>query len=368
MFSNNATRHVDPNQTETDSEILILTKHLLLSEKIILIFITIFTITGNTIVLVVTWKERSLHKPNKYFIACLAVADLLVGMFVAPLRLYLLKYPDYESAWLAAMSVHLCRFMVWIDTLVFTASIYTLTFISFDRYLKISKPFKYKSWMTTSTSLKVILLIWSISTGFATFAATPISGSRGILFTADFCPFDATKGFYTFMATSAFFLPTIVILVMYALIFLAAHKRQKRIRNGTLGHILNNQHRQPALIQDLKVIRMLSVVVGVFILCWGPFFTWVLLLFYNPSVFEGDENSLNHWYSVHMSNFVIVMLPLFNSLCNPIIYTCLDEKYKVALKHLFKRMLCRQLSRTRQPPNAVELLPPRRRELEQAKD
>ena len=49
--------------------------------KILYTLISILIIMGNTLVLLATWRDRSLHQPNKYFVACLAVADLLVGNF-----------------------------------------------------------------------------------------------------------------------------------------------------------------------------------------------------------------------------------------------------------------------------------------------
>ncbi|CAB4022219.1 melanocyte-stimulating hormone receptor-like, partial [Paramuricea clavata] len=104
-----------------------------LAEKIILIILAICTILDNTLVLVATWREASLHQPNKYFVACLAVADLLVGMILEPLKVY---YRSFYMELKVTMSIHLCRFTVWIDTFALSASIYTLTFISFDRYLK----------------------------------------------------------------------------------------------------------------------------------------------------------------------------------------------------------------------------------------
>ena len=116
-------------------------KRFFLLYGIMLILITIFTILGNALILIVTWRERSLHQPNKYFIAFLAVADLFVGALVIPLKVYQLNLDTEQKN---AMSVHLCRFFVWIDTFALTTSIYTLTFISFDRYLKISKPLQYK--------------------------------------------------------------------------------------------------------------------------------------------------------------------------------------------------------------------------------
>ncbi|CAB4036242.1 Dopamine receptor 2, partial [Paramuricea clavata] len=77
----NITNEADANKTETDSErmeLIAFLHQLDLAEKNILIIFAICTILGNTLVLVATWRERSLHEPNKYFIACLAVADLLV--------------------------------------------------------------------------------------------------------------------------------------------------------------------------------------------------------------------------------------------------------------------------------------------------
>ena len=192
---------------------------LILAEKITLIILAIFTTVGNTLVLVASWRERSLHQPNKYFIACLAVADLLVGMILEPLRLYYQNL-DYDS--LASMSIDLCRFFVWIDTFALATSILTLTFISFDRYLKISKPLQYRSRMTTSKSLKIIFIIWLISTALATYAATPNSGSTGVLFKPNIVfpqNLNNHKGFYTIIAVTMLFLPTIVIVVMYTRIF-----------------------------------------------------------------------------------------------------------------------------------------------------
>ncbi|CAB4020142.1 5-hydroxytryptamine receptor 1-like, partial [Paramuricea clavata] len=264
-----------------------------LAKKIILIIFALCTIVGNTLVLVATWREASLHQPNKYFIACLAVADLLVGVILEPLMMYQ-RSIDVESR--RTMSNHLCRFIAWIDTFLLSASIYTLTFISFDRYLKITKPLQYRSRMTTSKSLKIIFAIWLISTAFATYAAAPHSGGKGILFTSmrDCSAFDKSKikVFYTFVSIALFFLPTVVILVMYALIFVVVRNRQKMLRNGELGQTCNNWNQRSAFLKDLKTIRILLVVVGVFILCWGPHFICQMLVHYNSNFRDSDNRSL----------------------------------------------------------------------------
>ena len=331
---------------------------LCLAYSVIYTLIAVFTVLGNTLVLVATWRERSLHQPNKYFIACLAVADLLVGIFLGPMRVYKLNIDDESRH---VMSIHLCRSMSWIEAFALVASIYSLTFISFDRYLKISKPLQYKSRMKTSTSVKIIFTIWLISTAVATYAATTtLSGSGGYSFSSRILCFGEehkTIVFYTFVAVSGFFLPTVVILVMYALIFFVVHKRQKMLRNGELGETSNDQNQRTAFLQDLKVIRMLLVVVGAFMLCWGPYFIWLLLLYYHPNLIDYHSTSQRYRSRILITESLIYTLPYLNSLCNPIIYACLDQKYKQAFKNLLQRMICRRSSR-RPQPDAIELRTP----------
>jgi hypothetical protein len=334
---------------------------LILAEKTTLIILAIFTTVGNTLVLVATWRERILHQPNKYFIACLAVADLLVGIILEPLRVY---YQNLDDESLASISIDLHRFIVWIDTFALATSILTLTFISFDRYLKISKPLQYRSRMTTSKSLKIIFIIWLISTAFATYAATPNSGSNGVLFTPESSfPQNQNneKRYYIFIAVTMLFLPTIVILVMYTRIFFVAHKRQKMWRNGELGQTCNNRSQRSAFHQDLKAIRMLLVVVLVFILCWFPYAIFKLLWLHNPNIIKKHSQSLSYWRWLLMAELVVALLPYFNSICNPIIYSWLDHTYRQAFKNLFQRMMCRPSSSRRQPPEAIDLRPLRTR-------
>ena len=328
-----------------------------LAQKIMLIFIAISTILGNAVVLLVTWRERSLHEPNKYFIACLAVADLLVGIFLAPLRVYVLDDLRRESS--LYMSIHLCRFLKWIDVFAFTASIHSLTFISFDRYLKISKPLQYKSRMTTSRSLKIIFIIWFISAALASYAATNYSGYFGILvIVSPYCPYDSshTKGFSTFLLIAEVLLPTVIISLVYIRIFIIAHKRQKMLRNGELGERPDNQNQRSVFLQDVKVIRMLLVVVGVFMVCWLPIIIYTKMIYSwqlkNPIAFSFSD--LRQELIIQL---VVLLFPYFNSLCNPAIYALLDQKYREAFKRVFQAIVRRRRNSGRQPPDAIELPP-----------
>ena len=330
---------------------------LLLVGKILVILISILIITGNTLVLLVTWRDRSLYQPNKYFVACLAVADLLVGTFIGPAMVYGLSV-DHKS--LRDMSIHLCsRFMVWINTLAIAASVVTLTFISYDRYLKISKPLRYRSRMTTSKSFKIIFIVWLISIALATYSATPDSGVNRFAINNFHCRADnKTPSKKVAWATSIcvilFFFVTVT-LTMYVRILVVAHKRQKMLRNGQLGETSSGQNQRSVLRQDLRIVRMMLIVAGAFCLCWLPGAILYLLSNHYPNFIDSNNRSLNYWYRINIFYSLIYILGLCNSLCNPIIYACLDQTYREAFKRLFKKMMCRTRSNTQQPPAVIEL-------------
>ena len=326
-----------------------------LAKIILYILISILIILGNTLVLLVTWRERSLHQPNKYFIACLAVADLLVGIFIGPVRVYQLSV-DYGSR----INIHLSRFIVWMDTLALTASICFLVFISYDRYLKISKPLQYRSRMTTSKSLKIIFIIWLISMTFASYAATPYSSSDGFVANVGYGYLDydeRKKEVFDVFGITLFFLATIVMLVMYGCIFVVARKRQKMLRNGELGETRTGANQRSVLRQHLKIVTILMIVVGVFLFCWLPICVWGLLSWYYPNFIDVNNPSLSYRYRILVFKSLIYLLAVFNSLCNPIIYACLDQTYREAFKRLFQKMMCRPRSNTQLPPAAIELRP-----------
>ena len=296
------------------------------TKVVLIILIMILATLGNLMVLVVTWMERSLHQPNKYFVACLASADLLIGVLFCPLLLYEFIHDGGIS------SIHVCRFFIAINIFAEAASINTLILISFDRYLKISKPLRYKSIMTTSKSLVMISIIWFISAAYVIFGMFSYNGSRGIYISSCGCLNDNSV-FFTFCAVFAFFLPTIVIIIIYVRILVIAHRRRKRSRKGQLPQTNQVESQLATFYQDLKNIRLMAMVVGAFILCWGPFFIVKMFHMYNSGLLD----------FVFRSTVVTVLeekiLPIINSVCNPIIYACFDEKYREAFKRMFRRIM-----------------------------
>ena len=95
--------------------------------------IMLVIILGNVLVVVAVALERSLSGTQNWFIASLAVSDILVGLFIMPLSLTneLLGYWPFGSV--------LCDLWLSTDVLLCTASILNLVLISVDRYCSITK-------------------------------------------------------------------------------------------------------------------------------------------------------------------------------------------------------------------------------------
>ena len=296
------------------------------AQAVILVFLIIAIGFGNTLVLVATWLDKRLHQPNKYFVASLAVADILVAFMCIPLRLYVLSHKFIK--------LELCQFWLFFDDCSQEASIVALTVISIDRYFKISKPLKYRTQMTTSRAFILVSFIWLLSSVFSTIRLFAVNTRTEMVAMVQCVRLERQ---YSIIIASVvfFFVPTLIITAMYTSIFYIAHKRQKMIRNGALGQSVaaDDQVRRKALLQDLKIIRMLALVVFTFFVCWAPFFILLLLLNYKEDYI---------FMSLGMRNLEIIMvlcitiLPLFNSLCNPVIYACFDRQYCKAFKRLLR--------------------------------
>ena len=209
------------NQTiASKSEDIVRLESILKRFQIGFLLFTIFAaLAGNLLVLGATYLERRLHNPNKYFVASLAVADLLVALFSVTMQLHL--YLNLNEP----LTINFCRFWIWVDIFTEAASITTVTIISIDRYYRVSRPFRYKTNMTTHRACRIIAFIWMYSAILGFLGLIPYGENKGVRITTNKCQ-NENRTFYTLAALLGFFIPVAKLFFFYFLFYLTSPQGQ----------------------------------------------------------------------------------------------------------------------------------------------
>ncbi|XP_077390548.1 5-hydroxytryptamine receptor 2B [Festucalex cinctus] len=195
---------------------------------LLIVLVIIPTIGGNILVILAVSLERKLQNATNYFLMSLAVADLLVGLLVMPIALVTVLY---NSGW--PLPDFICPIWLFLDVLFSTASIMHLCAISLDRYIAIKKPIQHSQYKSRAKAMVKIALVWLISICIA--IPIPIKGLRNyqprnnITFNSNHtCQLktDTFRDFIMFGSMAAFFVPLIIMMVIY---FLTVHVLRKKV-------------------------------------------------------------------------------------------------------------------------------------------
>ena len=175
--------------------------------------------SGNTVVLLAVYKIRSLRTISNFFICSLATADLLVGLLINPLYIALVSL----GVWVSDHPLYLAENYLWIHSL--TVTTFSLAAVSVDRYIAITKLFRYKEILTKRRCAAIIISIWAFSL---------IIGSL-VLFID---PEDGSKAWVTCQITTVG-IPLVIMGYCYYHIYWAAKRQSCHIHANTV-HIESN--------------------------------------------------------------------------------------------------------------------------------
>ncbi|XP_071043990.1 5-hydroxytryptamine receptor isoform X2 [Parasteatoda tepidariorum] len=329
-----------------------------------LALLILVTIIGNASVIIAITRERNLQTKGNCLVLSLAVADLLVACLVMPLGAVYEVHREWN------LGRELCDIWTCCDVLCCTASILHLVAIAVDRYWAVTDidyVRQRQSWHVGLT----ITLVWFVS---FIVSIAPLVGWKDQLhetriLTEKRCLISQDPGYQLFATCATFYVPLVVILLLYWRIFRVAQKRirnkpgscaDSRLVSATVmaslvtemtlistttssSHpseasrsedLLWNHTKEEGLKKRRRVnmrtkrerraAKTLTVITGVFVVCWLPFFTMALLMPLCETCQPSNE----------LFSFAL-WLGYANSMLNPVIYTVFSPDFRMAFKQLY---------------------------------
>ncbi|ROL55044.1 Sphingosine 1-phosphate receptor 3 [Anabarilius grahami] len=287
-------------------------------EAIALLFICLIIVLENFIVLMAIWKNKKFHMPMYYLLGNLTLSDLLAG-FTYMLNI-ILSGP--KTLKLTPVLWFLREGGVFITLM---ASVVSLLAIAIERYFTMlnTKPY-YRA--KRNRMFALIGVSWALS---LLLGALPILGwncLRDLKSCSTVLPLYAKS--YIFFCIFVFMAILLTIIILYGRIF---HFVKSNTQNPSC--MLHKSYGLRSR-KYMALLKTVTIVVGVFILCWMPLFV-LLLMDFMCNVSKAKEKC-----PVLFKADYFLGVAMINSFINPIIYTMTSKDIRRAiLKLLCKRCL-----------------------------
>ncbi|XP_041815272.1 trace amine-associated receptor 1-like [Chelmon rostratus] len=269
--------------------------------------LSVVTVCGNLLVIISIVYFKQLHVPTNYLILSLAVADLSVGVLVFPSSMAV----TVTSCWYHEGLF--CKVRGSFDVTLSTASILNLCCISIDRYYAVCQPLAYRSKINDRAIGIMILVSWGVAAliGIGIVIAGFNQGKC-----EESCLIDALIS-TTLACIFSFYIPVIIMLCIYLKIFIVAQKQANSIQNTSCQ---SSKSGTTVSKMERKATKTLAIVMGVFLLCWTPYF---LCMIFQPLTYDITPvaviETLN-WFT------------LSNSMLNPFIYAFFYSWFRSAFR------------------------------------
>uniref|UniRef100_A0A3Q3BP08 Trace amine associated receptor 1 n=1 Tax=Kryptolebias marmoratus TaxID=37003 RepID=A0A3Q3BP08_KRYMA len=277
--------------------------------------LSVMTVCGNVLVIISITYFKQLHTPSNYLIISLAVADLLVGIVVFPMSM---SFPLSSCLYYRDI---FCKIRDSFDVILSSTSILNLCCISVDRYYAVCKPLIYRTKINVHVVGIMILMSWGVpvlvAIGFVIAELNQEKCKENCFYDCEgSCLIDALIS-TTLACIFSFYIPVIIMLSIYLKIFLVAQSQVKTIHNATC-----QSKRSVAAVSKMerKATKTLAVVMGVFLLCWSPYF---LCIIFQPLTYDATPIA-----AIETLNW----LTLSNSMLNPFIYAFFYSWFRSAVR------------------------------------
>ena len=304
----------------------------------------LLSLIGNTLVLVIIYRDRRLRTNVNLFIANMAASDLLFPTFAIPYRISSILS---GGKWIVhgALGEALCKIVTFTGDISNLVSVLCLVAIAADRFDAIVYPMS--SQLITKKVRSVILIsTWILSVLFFCpyfYAMKLRSGKNNAMECLFTWGTDAKTTFlsqrkYIFVNFAFFIaLPFLILLVLYSIIIFSLFRQSSTL-------VLSTKERKQHMNENRRIALMSFIVVIVFIVTYAPLNIYFFIIFVNGTDFIFNETFF----------LVSYFLSLVYPAANPIIYYIFHEKYRQGFHRIF-RFCCKFYNKPRKSSRLKQL-------------
>ena len=265
-------------------------------------------ILANSFVLILFMTKSSLRTPANYLLLSLAGCDFFTGCINIPLALL-----AFTQAVPYSKLPNLFYLVAVLHNFTAVSTGYHILVITLERYLAfiwdVVRP------ASKNTILKVLCTVWGASTIIAVvpfFWKTEKQNPKAL---------NLQIAHAIFCLVAVFVLPYTFIIYAYYVMFKAIKKARHQRQLGQ-----NRANKQAG--NERRCIVIFIIMGALYLVCWLPWFTLVLVFALHPSVTSDEFNTLSQ---------VFALVRYSTSVINPILYTFFKKDFFIAFKEIILR-------------------------------
>ncbi|XP_020499515.2 tachykinin receptor 3a [Labrus bergylta] len=267
---------------------------------------------GNLIVIWIILAHKRMRTVTNFFLLNLAFSDASMAAFNTLINFIYATHGEWY------FGEAYCKFHNFFPVTSVFASIYSMTAIAVDRYMAIIHPLKPR--LSAKATTGVIVCIWSLAVVLAFplcyFSTIRTLKHRTLCYVAWPRMADDSFMYHIIVTVLVYVLPLVVMGITYTIVGVT-------LWGGEIpGDSSDNYHGQ--LRAKRKVVKMMIIVVVTFALCWLPYHVYFIV------------TGLSKWKYIQQVYLSVLWLAMSSTMYNPIIYCCLNSRFRAGFKRAFR--------------------------------
>ncbi|XP_031566154.1 melanopsin-B-like [Actinia tenebrosa] len=298
--------------------------------------IMVLAVFGNSLVILTFYKNKNLLTIPNFFVLNLLITDLLMALTILPVFVLTLG----RGKWMFDDTV--CTVQGFWNFTLFSVTLFTLTAISINRFIRIVYPAHYSVIYIWKNVYAIIAGIWF----FCLLSSTsPLWGLGRYAFNPNTALCTTGGGNEIFR-----FISHVVMLIIMLIIAICNFRIVKAVRSHSNNISRNKSRTNGCIVQErrgeeIHISKSISIVVGVFSFCWIP--TYVM-----------DSLEAHDIMVPRVARLLGIFTILMDSVLNPFVFGLTNKKLRLAIRETFRETFVTRIQRHRYVfPSRPELRP-----------